>query len=150
LVKPFKIWIPTRQNRQKPDKIIDPNVYLWFTDGLGIHDCFGAGMYGPLYNYRESIPMGSLSIVFSAEVVAVLRCTELLTKNLTRKIHICSHSRAAVAALVKTTSESSLVWECLQAVGKLSELKVTLVWIPGQQGGRLKSHPTSLLLYPLV
>jgi hypothetical protein len=34
---------------------------FWFTDGSGIHNCFGAGIFGPLYNYRESIPMGSLS-----------------------------------------------------------------------------------------
>jgi hypothetical protein len=46
--------------------------------------------------------MGSLSTVFSAEVMAVLRCAELLlTKNLTRRrIHISCDSRAAIAALV--------------------------------------------------
>jgi hypothetical protein len=39
--------------------------------------------------------MGSLSMVFSAEVMAILRCTELLqTKNLMRRrIHISSDSR---------------------------------------------------------
>jgi hypothetical protein len=53
--------------------------------------------------------MGSLSTVFFAEVMAILRCVELLLrKNLTRRrIHICSDSRAAVAALVKITTESS-------------------------------------------
>ena len=58
-----------------PDRIIDPNMDLWFTDGSGIHDCFGAGIYEPLYNYRESIPMGSLSTVFSAKMMAILRYT---------------------------------------------------------------------------
>jgi hypothetical protein len=43
LVKPFKIWIPTRQHWQKPDKNIDPNLHLCFTDGSRIRDCFGAG-----------------------------------------------------------------------------------------------------------
>jgi hypothetical protein len=49
--------------------------------------------------------------VFSAEVLAILRCTELLlTKNLIRKrIHICSDSRAAITALAKTTTKSFLV-----------------------------------------
>jgi hypothetical protein len=122
LVQPHEIRIPTRQDWQKPDKVIDHNVDLWFTDGSGIHDCFGAGIYGPLYNYRESIPMDSLSMVFSAEVMAILRCTELhLTKNLTRRrIHICCDSRAAMAALAKTTTESSLVWDCMQMLEKLS------------------------------
>jgi ribonuclease HI len=77
------------------------------------------------------------STVFSAEVMAILRCTELLlTKNLMRRrIHICFNSRAALAALAKTTTESSLVWECMQVLGKISELKKkTLVLIPGHQG----------------
>jgi hypothetical protein len=69
--------------------------------------------------------MSNLSTVFSAKVMAILRCAELLlTKNLVnRRIHIVSDSRAALA---KTTSESSLVWACMQVLGKLSELsKVT-------------------------
>jgi ribonuclease HI len=52
-----------------------------------------------------------------------------------RRIHICSDSRAASAALAKTTTKSSLVWERMQVLGKFIELnKVTLVWIPGHQG----------------
>jgi hypothetical protein len=91
---------------------------LWFTDGSGIYNCFGAGIFGPLCNCRESIPMSSLSMVFCAEVMAILRCTELLlTKNrMRRRIHICSDSRAALTALAKTTSKSSLVWECVQVL----------------------------------
>jgi ribonuclease HI len=51
------------------------------------------------------------------------------------RIHICSVSRAALASLAKTTIKSSLVWECMQVLGKLSELnRVTLVWIPEHQG----------------
>jgi hypothetical protein len=80
--------------------------------------------------------MGSLSMVVLAEVMAILRCTELLqTKNLMRKrIHICCDSRAALAALAKTTTKSSLVWECRQVLGRVSELNnVTLVWILGSE-----------------
>jgi hypothetical protein len=69
--------------------------------------------------------------------MAILRCTELLlTKNLTRRrIHICFDSRAALAALMKTITESSLVWEYMQVLEKLSKFnKVTLMWIPGHQG----------------
>jgi ribonuclease HI len=132
LVKSYKIRIPIRQDWQKPEKITDHNVDLWFTDGSGIQDCFGAGIYGPSYEYRESIPMGSLSTIFSVEVMAILRCTELLlTKNLMRRrIHICSDSRAAIAALAKPTTKSSLVWECMQ-LSKSN--KVTLMQIPGHQ-----------------
>jgi ribonuclease HI len=52
-----------------------------------------------------------------------------------RRIHICSDSRAAIAALAKTTTESSSVWACMQVLEKLSKSnKVTLMWIPGHQG----------------
>jgi hypothetical protein len=73
--------MPTRQDCQTPDKIIDTNVDLWFTHASGIYN-FGAGILVPFYYYRENIPMGSLSTVFSAEVMAILMCTELfLTKT---------------------------------------------------------------------
>ena len=81
--------------------------------------------------------MGSLSTVFSAKLMAILRCTELLlTKKLMwKRIHICSDSRAALASLAQTTTESTLVWECMQVLRKLSEFNiVTLVWIPRHQG----------------
>ena len=59
--------------------------------------------------------------------LAILRCTELLlTKNRIRRIHIFFNSRAALAALVISTTESSLVWECMHVVGKLSELVMLL------------------------
>jgi hypothetical protein len=53
------------------------------TDGSGISNLFGAGVYEP----RESIPMGSLSTAFQAEVMAVLRRIELLlSKNISAVI----------------------------------------------------------------
>ncbi|KMQ83130.1 lian-aa1 retrotransposon protein, partial [Lasius niger] len=107
----------------------------WFTDGSGINHCFGAEIYGPKDDYRESISMGSHSTVFSAEILAILRCTEHLTKNtIGRKINICSDSGAAILALAKTTTESYLVWDCMLALEKLSRAnKVILVWVPGHQ-----------------
>jgi ribonuclease HI len=76
-------------------------------------------------------------MVFSKKVMAILRCTELLlTKNLTRRrIHICSDSRVALAALANTTTESSFVLECMKVLEKLIKFnKVTLMWIPRHQG----------------
>ena len=54
---------------------------LWFTDGSGINDCFDVGIYGPMCNYKESIPMDILCTVFLFEVMDILRCAELLVKN---------------------------------------------------------------------
>jgi uncharacterized membrane protein len=54
--------------------------------------------------------MGSLSTVFQAEVMAILWSTQLLlSKNVKRRrIHICCDSKAAIATLAKTTTESAL------------------------------------------
>ena len=51
-----------------------------------------------------------MGMVFSAEVISVLRCTELLlAKNIMRRrIHICSDSRAALAGLEKLLPNSFL------------------------------------------
>ncbi|XP_024883516.1 uncharacterized protein LOC112462129, partial [Temnothorax curvispinosus] len=137
LVKHFKIQIPTRKEWSDPGGVRDPNVDLWFTDGSGINDYFGAGFYGPKENHRESIPVGSHSTVFTAEILASLKCAEYLLNKDTKgkKINICSDSRAAIQALAKTTPESALVWDCMLALEKLGGLnKVTLVWVPGHQG----------------
>jgi len=80
--------------------------------------------------------MGSLSTVLQPEVMAILGCAELLlSKNITRtRIHIC-YDRAAVAALAKTTTDLSLVWESMQVLEKLiGSNKATLVQLPIHQG----------------
>jgi len=56
-------------------KITGPNNEIWYTDGSGISNYFGAGVWQK-DNQRVSIPMGSLSTLFQAEVKAIPRCTE--------------------------------------------------------------------------
>jgi hypothetical protein len=115
-----------------PGKIADPNVDIWYTDGLGISNRFGVGVYGPRNYHTESSPMGSLSTVFQVEAMAILRCKELLLpKNVRRRTHVCPDSRAAIAALAETTTESAMVWDSMQALEKLSgPNKATLVRLP--------------------
>jgi len=48
---------------------------------------------------------------------------------------ICPDSRAATAALAKTTTEPALVWESMQALEEISGSNtVAVVWIPGHHG----------------
>ena len=101
--------------------------------------------------------MGSFSTVFQGEVMALQGCTELLlSKNITRmRIHICHYNRAAMEALLKTTTELSLVWESMQVLEKLTGSNiVTLVQIPDHQGrprkGLMESLLTKLLASPLL
>jgi hypothetical protein len=101
--------------------------------------------------------MGSFSTVFQGEVMALNGCTELfLSKNITRmRKHISHYNRAAIEALVKITTELSLVWESMQVLEKLTGSdKVTLVQIPSHQGRPRKvlmeSLLTKLLAFPLL
>ncbi|KMQ89209.1 reverse transcriptase [Lasius niger] len=71
LVKHFQTWIPAKEEWLDPGKINNPSVDPWFTDESGIDHCFEAGVYRPKDNYRESIPMGSYSTVFSAEILTM-------------------------------------------------------------------------------
>jgi len=61
--------------------------------------------------------VGELATVFQAEVLAILRCMENLIEQekQNNRIYICSDSRA-INALTKTTTESSVVWDCMQAL----------------------------------
>jgi ribonuclease HI len=48
---------------------------------------------------------------------------------------ICYDSRAATAALAKTTTEPAVLWDSMQALEKLrGSNTVTLVWIPRHHG----------------
>jgi hypothetical protein len=85
-----------------PGKITNPNNDTWYTDSSGISNCRYICIYGPKDNHGDSISMGSLSTVFQAEVMAILKCTELLlSKNITRRIYTCLDRRGAIAALQK-------------------------------------------------
>ena len=103
LVKQYKVLIPTREDWCMPDKITNPNVDIWFLDSTGINICFGAGVYEPVHKQRASIPMGSFSALFQAEVMAFLRCTDLfMSKNKKRRrVHFSSGCRIVIAALAE-------------------------------------------------
>jgi hypothetical protein len=61
--------------------------------------------------YREIIPMSSLSAVFQAEMMAILRCEKLLlSKNVRRrKRRSCCGSKTAIAALLKSSAKSTVL-----------------------------------------
>lgn len=117
--------------------LLKPGSEVWFTDGSGQNSRFGAGIYGPEREHRESISLGKLSTVFQVEVMTILMCAEILTtvRESKKNIIICSDSRAAIEALIKPYTESTLVWEGMQALTRLGRNKnIILSWIPGHQG----------------
>ncbi|XP_020297379.1 uncharacterized protein LOC109861935 [Pseudomyrmex gracilis] len=63
--------------------------------------------------------------------------TPALKGDYGRRIHIYTDSKAAIGALTKTTTESSVVWDCMQTLNRLGDHnKITLIWVPGHQGIR--------------
>jgi hypothetical protein len=64
LVKPFKIWISIRQDRQKPDKIFNPNVDHWFTDGLGLMTALGQVFMKPYIIIGKANPWAAFAQCF--------------------------------------------------------------------------------------
>ncbi|XP_020299149.1 uncharacterized protein LOC109863313, partial [Pseudomyrmex gracilis] len=116
---------------------IQPGTHAWFTDGSGANGCYGANIYCPGSNHREFFSLSKLATVFQAEVLAILECAKLLLsrKTKTRRITIYMNSKAAIGALAKTTTESSVAWDCMQALNRLGKQNnITLVWVPGHQG----------------
>jgi len=104
LEKTFKVLLLTKEDWKKFLPLTYPKVNYWYIDGSGTNDPYGAGIYGPRNNHRESIHLGKLVTVFQAEVLAIHRCAEtLLTRaDANYWYRICSDSNAA---LNKTTTE---------------------------------------------
>ncbi len=113
----FKALVPTREDWEIKKLMNSPRTMHWYTDGSGYRGGYGAGVYGPQSDHRESIPMGKHATVFQAEVLAIQRCSEhLLSKEVTCcRIRIFSDSRAAIEALMKLYTVSSIVWDFMQS-----------------------------------
>ncbi|XP_020296935.1 uncharacterized protein LOC109861622, partial [Pseudomyrmex gracilis] len=135
--KTFSINLTTRADWKNRNLQIQPGIHAWFTDGSGANGCYGAGIYCPGSNHREFFSLSKLTTVFQAETLAILKCGRLLLsrETKTRRINIYTDSKAAIEALAKTTTESSMIWDCMQTLNRLSERNnITLVWVPGHQG----------------
>jgi hypothetical protein len=85
-------------------------------DWLGINDCFSAGIYGLKYNHGAIIPMAVYGVFSQGDAYLEVCRTPSVKNTVMKRIQICSDSRAALAALAETTTESVLVKECLQVI----------------------------------
>ncbi|XP_020298816.1 uncharacterized protein LOC109863050 [Pseudomyrmex gracilis] len=135
--KAVSINLTTKADWKNRNLLNQPSTHAWFTDGSGANGCYGAGIYCPGSNHRKVFSLGKLATVFQAEVLAILECARLLLsrETKTRRINIYTNSKAAIGALAKTTTESLVVWDCMQALNGLGERNnITLVWVPGYQG----------------
>ncbi|XP_043287518.1 uncharacterized protein [Venturia canescens] len=133
----FKTIIRSRKDWRLSQPTTFPKVDALLTDGSGADNRFGARVFNPATDTRLSFPMGELTTVFQAEVLAILKCIKIcLERNRTGK-HIIVHSdsMAALSVVTKPQADSAIVWKCMQALNEAGKKnKVTLTWVPGHQG----------------
>jgi ribonuclease HI len=111
----------------------------WYTDGSKTSTSAGAELYGVRGKREESIPLDKYASVFQAEVMAILKCAQILLEEGRKdgRIRICSDSQAALRALGAPNFTSRLTWECKQALEELArenEVIWSLTWVPGHSG----------------
>lgn len=110
-----------------------------YTDGsyVSTSDSAGYGVWIPELNFRGSSPLGCLTTVFQAEVMAIKEVATVLSDNdvLDRDIVICSDSQSALKSLESTDTSSMLVDECRGRLNALAARNsLTLQWVRGHSG----------------
>ena len=102
-----------------------------FTDGskLDNHTGYGFGIFqGQLELASENGYLGTCQTVFQAEVTAILKACELISKEFWAKsITIFSDSQAAIAALAGFRVRSKVVSNCINALNELGSTTTIVI-----------------------
>lgn len=137
-VKPYTISIDSRQQWSSDRSTSSiKNATVWYTDGslMDGKAGYGAHRINPRCNLSGSL--GRFCTVFQAEIFAILCCTqtELRAGTKNKHIFIYSDSQASLRALDNPFVNSSIVWDCIQALRTLSCRNIVhLEWIPAHKG----------------
>ncbi|XP_021953633.1 uncharacterized protein LOC110850505 [Folsomia candida] len=114
-----------------------------FTDGSRMGESSGAAYYFTYNNLvqeavRCSIPLGWAPTVFQAEIMGVIRASEMLTDNSQNyglNVDFFIDSQGAIKALTSPWPVSSLTAEAIEMLNHIGKTKkVTLHWIPSHHG----------------
>ena len=130
----FEVSYPDRSQWEDPKKLLQGWDLVWYTDGSKIGGQIGAGLHLQGSRTKRSYRLEEHCTVFQAEVVAILGCTRVNLERgyVSRKIAICSDSRAALKALENPIIKSLVVAQCRASLVELSARnKVRLYWVPG-------------------
>ena len=117
-----------------------PNKVLCFTDGSGLRDHYGAGIFitGITPTSIElSTHLGTLCTVFQAEISAILETAGFLLQEKleNQSIHIYTNSRASLYALNGTSPKSKLALDCIRFLNLLADKnEVTISWVKAHNG----------------
>ena len=124
-------------------KVRTPIDYEVYTDGSGIDDSFGGGLV--VFNKKalpnsvilqEAYNLGRDSSVFQGEVYSIMRAASWIARNCVYKdVTICSDSQAALLALNRPRTISTLVTNTRKALNAACGTNsVTLWWIKSHKG----------------
>lgn len=109
----------------------------WFTDGSVMNGRSGAGVCGGESEVSISMPLGTHTTIFQAEVAAITICAmeNIRMGYVGKNIRILSDSQAAILAVGNCRSSSKLVLECQGYLETLAEHnRVEVGWVPGHKG----------------
>ena len=126
------IVFPSRDEWIGTAKIFDGNAV--FTDGSKMNVGTGAGVYIMDTDIKYSYRLPDECSVFQAEILGILRATELIMSNVARDSEVTLYvdSQAALKAIDTVVTKSRLVGKCKTALRELmNHCRVRLCWVPG-------------------
>jgi len=132
----YTVETPSREEWEDNTVRLSDNA-VCFTDGSRSLSHTGAGFYNHTTGEQFSLPLGTLSSVFQAEMYAILQCAKSddLHQRHNDSIVICTDSQAALRALSCPKVTSALVLETMAALRELAIFNsVHLLWVPGHTG----------------
>ena len=117
----YTVETPSREEWEDNTVRLYDNT-VCFTDGSRSLRHTGAGFYNHTTGEQSSLPLGTLSSVFQAEMYAILQCAKSddLHQRHNDSIVICTDSQAALRALSCPKVTSALVLETMAALRELA------------------------------
>jgi ribonuclease HI len=127
-----------------------PGSLLAYTDGSRMNNKTGSGVVllqdnNPLCTHTPTHftceYLGKIATVFQAEVYAIITALHFIQtilptfRNPPTSVHIISDSKSALQAIAKPTTNSSLIFECKNAIKTLhNSIPTSLHWIKAHVG----------------
>ncbi|XP_073822991.1 uncharacterized protein [Musca autumnalis] len=129
--EPIKVHKPHRDDWTRNCPPLD--CIKIYTDGSKMESGTGAGVYSNSLNLRLSFKLKENCSVFRAEVFAVRKAAELISKmkgDIIGPVTIYIDSQAGLESLRPHSIRSAAVLDCKNALEALKSI-VTLCWVPG-------------------
>lgn len=112
--------------------LIENNWIILFTDGSKCEEGTSFAIVDANNNLLSSERLPSFFSIFSAEALAVLKATQIVSKS-KKKTVICSDSLSTLAAIKNVNNRSPFTGKIRDNIIKLGE-RMKIFWVPGHIG----------------